>query len=165
VEVVARLVERARGGREVLDALPQGLTVAGKVLRTDLHEVGQCALAVRAVGTERAGELVDARVELVDLHGGGGALAVDHRTAAHRVAAGVGGSELHVTVGDHRGGDLHGAGVGGDVDAAVHPQTDLHEVALRFHGGHLPDLDAQHPDIGTLVDADGLVEVGGDLGG
>jgi hypothetical protein len=139
---------------ELGDRVVEGLAVAVGVLRERVQQVRQRAVLVGPVGSQRGADPVEARVEVVDLERGRGALARQDRALGHLGPAGVGRRELHVPVAHQRRRHDHGLRVrrqlGLPVDEHLHP----HQVALRLDGVDVPDLDAEHAHVVVLVEPD-----------
>src|SRR5699024_7916403 len=157
---------RQGGGRlrEFVDRAAERCAVSGQVVGRRAHEPVECAVGVRALRPERLREIRDGLVQFVDLHRGRGPFDRDVRAGFHRRPPGVGREELDGAVGDHRRGDLDGLGVGGDVDAAVDVELDLHRVPHRGDLVDGSDRDTEDPHVRTRGHTDGGGEGRGDRG-
>jgi hypothetical protein len=72
-------------------------------------------------------------------------------------------ADLDVALAQQAQRDDGGAGVDRDLRPGLDLQGDGDAVALGLDAGDPPDVDADHPHLAALVEADGAVERGGQL--
>ena len=144
---------------EVLDRLVEGGALAAEVVRGHLEQVGEGALAVGAGRAERDVEVVEARVDLVELERHRGAVGAELGAVGEHGPAVVRRRELDEPVADDRRRDDHGAGVLGDLHVGVVGHRHLDVGARRGHLLDGADRDAEHAHVAAHEDRDGAGEV------
>ena len=147
---------------EVLDGLVELLPLAAEVARRGLQQVGQGALRVGAVRTQCHREVVQTRVDLVELQGDCGVGLVERGPVGQGLATGVRRGQLDEPVTDDRRRDDHRLGVGRELHVGVVVHLHDHLGARRGHRVHLAHRHAEHADVASLVQRHRARKVGGE---
>ena len=162
-QVGARVAEPARRLGQLAQRVAEGVAVAVERVGGLVDERRQRTLHVALLRAERRTELRQLLLDVVPLDGNAGPVEADLRAVGQRRALGVGGGELNEPGRHQVRRDDDGAGVGGQLDAAVDVHRHLDVLGPRLDRLDLADRHTDHPHVVTRVEADRGREVGDDL--